>query len=148
MADRPAEVASVPPHSATYFGSPAPDAGYVLRLIKMMEPSITGAEGIERHDLRAGIQATALRRASVLGRAPVRSDVEWALAYWGFGLAGRFSPADPPPCGLSPDERSRLFAGAAHDWLVQRRLAQHPPVEVLRLHPGDELAAALPTRRV
>ncbi len=94
-----------------------------MKLFRMAEPSITGAEGIDRLDLRAAIQATALRRASVLGRAPTLSDLEWALAYWGFGLAGKFDPSGATASGMDPAERDELFSGCAHDALRQRRVA-------------------------
>jgi hypothetical protein len=136
---RPGEALSLPRSSTPYLGTPAPDAGYVLRIYRHLEPSIVGAEGIDKHDLRAAIVATALRRASVMGRAPVRQDVEWALAYWGFGLQGEMPPADRPPSGIGADERAELFAGAAHDVLRQRLIASHPSLEALELHPRHEL---------
>jgi len=122
-ASRPAEVATHPHGKGVLLGSPVPDAGFALRLYRAIEPSVIGTQGIDPLDLRAAIQATALARASQLGRAPVRADIEWAVAYWGFGLKGQFDVSDRPPSGIHPAERNDLFSGCAHDVLKQRKIA-------------------------
>jgi hypothetical protein len=122
-AGRPADVANSPRIRGALLGSPAPDAGYVLKLYRSIEPSITGAEGIDRLDLRTAVQTTALVRASTAGRAPVIGDIEWALAFWGFGLDGVFEAVDPPPSEIDTEGRAELFRGCAHDTLKQRRIA-------------------------
>ncbi len=140
QASRPGEVALSPGWEGELLGSPAPDAGYVLKLLRMVEPSITGVEGTDRLDLRAAIQVTALRRASVLGRAPTLSDLEWALAYWGFGLAGKFDPSGVSASGMDPTGRDELFKGCAHDALRQRKVAASVDPRLAGV-PARELAA-------
>lgn len=118
-------------------GSPAPDAGFVLRLYRLVEPSVTDTEGIDRFDLRTAIQSTALKRASHLGRAPTRGDVEWALAYWGFGLEGEFEPSDTPPSGIDRRRRRELFRGCSHDALKQRVIASLVEASMIPIPPKE-----------
>ncbi len=136
-AERPGDTAQSPRIEGALLGSPVPDAGYVLRLYRVVEPSIKGAEDIDRLDLRAAIQATALKRASGLGRAPTTSDIEWALAYWGFGIEGRFEPTDTPPSRVDKKTRAEVFAGCAHDAMKQRLIASSVDDSLLAMPPRE-----------
>src|SRR4029453_10385745 len=83
---------------------------------------------------RGGGVAVALKRASLLGRAPVVTDLPVAFTIWGF-------------LGEPPDElielRRPLFAEVAnpHHYPAQRRIADLVSGEVLRMSP-QEIAEA------
>jgi hypothetical protein len=82
--DRPGDMpgpAEVPWGGA--FGTPGPDAGYALRLVRGRD--LPTVDGETRPDLEAAVVAVAIARASRLGRAPVTADVEAAEAALGVG---------------------------------------------------------------
>ena len=98
------------------FGTPAPDAGYALRLLS--DRPLPGGDDA-RHDVTAAVAAVMAARASSLGRAPVAADVDAAIAL----------------LGLESPSRWAELKGIAHD---HRRL--HALVATI---PGDEIGAPL-----
>jgi hypothetical protein len=108
------------------FGNQGPDQGYVLTLVPKFEGRLRlkGAEG--RDDVTAGCVAVALKRASLLGRAPVIHDLTAAFALWGF-------LDDDPPEELV-QLRRRVFAGVSnpHHWMELQRLVDGVPDDTLR----------------
>jgi hypothetical protein len=128
-ADRPGEVV----HDGGQpvgdgFGTPGPDQGYALKLARLWEPKLVLSPGEKIDDVMAGCTAVALRRAGLLGRAPVIYDLEVAFAGWGFlTSAGADLVAFRKP----------LFEGAAHDYQVQRPVADQVPETTLRLAPAE-----------
>lgn len=127
-ATRPADVSTRPYTESRLGGRPGPDQGYALNLVERFLPRLQLAVGEHTEDVVAGCVAVAMRRASVLGRAPVTHDLELA-----FNLFGFLSQA-------APDEliewRGKVFAGAAHHYLTQRELADLVPEDTLRLTPA------------
>lgn len=109
-------------------GVPGPDQGYALRLAARLADRLVLAPGEHADDVLAGAVAIALRRAALFGRAPVSADLELALS--AFGYLGE-APTDVVA------RRHGLFAGAAHDYLTQRRLAALLPDALLRRRPGE-----------
>jgi hypothetical protein len=110
------------------FGTPGPDQGYALKLAHQMAGRLQPAEDEDLHDAVEGCLGIALRRAALFGRAPVIWDLELAFTLWGYmGDA----PAD------LVQERIGLFKGAAHDYWLQRAIADRVPEATLRLTPAQ-----------
>lgn len=110
-------------------GSPGPDQGYIYVLARRFKGRLQLAPGEHEVDAVAGGVAVALKRASLLGRAPVLLDLTVAFTIWGFlGDA-------------APDElvelRRPLFAEAAnpHRYPEKRRIADLVPDTALRQTP-------------
>ncbi|RIK07759.1 MAG: hypothetical protein DCC49_09815 [Acidobacteria bacterium] len=102
-------------------GTPGPDAGYAFLLFERIRKRLVAVSGESPADVKVAITATALRRASHFGRGPTSGDLEWAATYWGM-----FEADSSPPSGLKAQDRASLFAGCAHDFALQRRIALHP----------------------
>jgi hypothetical protein len=85
-------------------------------------------------DALAGASAVALKRASLLGRAPVLADLTVALTVWGF-----LGDASPDLIAF----RQPRFAEVAHPhhYAELRRVVDMVPAEVLRRSPDDVAAA-------
>ena len=128
LLDRPAEQVGLEPPVGPRFGTTGPDAGYGLKLARMMEPKLVLAGDEHAEDVVAGGFACGARRASFLGRAPVIYDMEWAYGLWGY-------------LGGAPDDlvewRGRLFRGAAEHYWDQREIVDAVKVEALRLTPAQ-----------
>lgn len=112
-------------------GNPGPDQGYALKLARLLEPELQLAEGEHAKDALAGIVAVGVKRASVLGRAPVIHDLRVAATLFGFLDAG----ADPDLVRL----RRELFEEVSHfhHYMELRRLVDLVPADVLRLTPDE-----------
>jgi hypothetical protein len=133
IADRPGELHGPQPRGER-LGSPGPDQGYVLRLARRFQGHLQLAPGEDEDDAVAGGVAVALKRASLLGRAPVMPDLTVAFTIWGF-------------LGEAPEElvelRRRLFAEVAspHHYPELRRIVDLVSDDVLRKSP-QEIAEA------
>lgn len=129
-ATRPADLQGAQP-VGHMLGKPGPDQGYGLSLAQKFAGRLHLAPGETEADAIAGSTAVALRRASMLGRAPVIYDFDLAFQLWGF-------------LGDAPDDlvefRKPLFAGAAHHYKHQREIADHVTEEALRLTPAEARA--------
>ena len=110
------------------FGAPGPDQGYIYVLARRFHGQLQLATDESEEDALAGAVAVALKRASLLGRAPVVHDLRVALTIWGF-------LGDAPPDLIA--YRQPLFAEVAnpHHYPEQRRLVDLVPDEVLRMTP-------------
>jgi len=134
-ADRPADFADEHRQpQGDRLGSPGPDQGYALKLARLLEPELRLQSGEHARDALAGIVGVALKRASVLGRAPVIHDLRIAATLFGF-LDG--SP-DPVLVRL----RRELFEEVDHfhHYVELRRLVDLVPADVLRQTP-EQVAA-------
>ncbi len=136
MAGRPGEVVGGPHPQGPGLGSPGPDQGYVLGLARRFGDRLALTDGEGREEALAGCCAVALRRASLLARAPVIGDVRLALELFGY--------LGPAPADLVKWRRAR-FTGIAHDhdhgYDAARQLAHLVPEPTLRSSP-EEVAAA------
>jgi hypothetical protein len=127
LADRPGELPKGQPRGDR-LGNQGPDQGYVLRLVRRFEGKLTLTAGEHERDALAGAVAVALKRASLLGRAPIIHDLTVALTIWGF-------------LGAAPDElvalRKPLFEEVWHPYQYadQRRIADLVPDAALRMAP-------------
>jgi hypothetical protein len=128
-ADRPAELVHQGGQPVgDLFGVAGPDQGYALKLVRLWDDKLVLAPGEERRDVLAGCVAVAMKRAGLFGRAPVIYDVEVGFAVWGYlTSAGAELVAFRKP----------LLRGAADDYHVQRRVADHVPPLTLRLTPAE-----------
>ena len=131
-ADRPADFADDHRQPVgDLLGSPGPDQGYALRLARLLEPELHLTEHEHAKDALAGIVAIGLKRASVLGRAPVIHDLRIAATIFGF--------LDPSPDRELVSLRHRLFEEVSHfhHYMELRRLVDMVPASVLRLTPAQ-----------
>jgi hypothetical protein len=125
-ADRPSDEANAVVPAGRRFGHTGPDLGYGLKLAKRFEPRLALAGSDSVDDAVAGCFAVGSRRASSFGRAPVVYDMEFAYTLWGLLGGG-------PPDLIAL--RSPLFRGAAHDYWIQRSIADRVKEDALRLTP-------------
>lgn len=114
------------------FGTPGPDQGYVLVLARRFAGQLQLASDENEDDALAGAVAVALKRASLIGRAPVLPDLTVALTVWGY-----LGDASPDLIAY----RQPLFAEVSnpHHYPELRRIVDLVPDDVLRLTP-DEVA--------
>lgn len=127
-ADRPADQANPRIPTGPRFGHTGPDLGYGLKLARRFADRLELAEGESADDAVAGCFAVGSRRAAEFGRAPVIYDMEFAYTCWGY-LGGA-------PAGLVAF-RVPLFQSAAHDYWIQRDIADRVRDEALRLTPAE-----------
>jgi hypothetical protein len=131
-ADRPADFADRRRQpTGDLLGSPGPDQGYALKLAPLLAAELHLTEGEHQRDVLAGIVAVGLKRASLLGRAPVIHDLRIAATLFGF-----LDPsADPALVRL----RKLLFEEVDHfhHYPELRRLVDLVPADVLRQTPAD-----------
>lgn len=122
-ATRPGDLVGSQP-TGYLLGKPGPDQGYGLALAQRFAGRLQLTTGEHEADAVAGCTAVALRRASMLGRAPVIYDFDLAFTIWGY-------------LGDAPEDlvayRAPLFAGASHHYRQQREIADRVPEETLRL---------------
>jgi hypothetical protein len=131
--ERPAELVSLRAPDGPGFGATGPDLGFGLKLAQQVAERAVLAKGEHIQDAVAGCFACGARRASLFHRAPVVHDMELAFALWGF------LPGAPPELVAY---RRPLFAGIAHDYARQRKLAGSVSPEALRLSP-EQVKAGL-----
>ena len=83
LATRPGDLHGENPHGER-FGHPGPDQGYALLLAKRLCDRLHLEPGEAVDDVIAGCVGVALKRASLLGRAPVIYDLTAAYTVWGY----------------------------------------------------------------
>jgi len=116
--DRPAEVTLPVRSRARSMGAPGPDQGFALKLARRFADRLVLSQGEDAEDVMVGCALLAARRAASLGRAPCVHDLSWAFSEWGF--------LGDAPAGLVA-RRRQAFAGAAHDYVIQRALVDGSP---------------------
>jgi hypothetical protein len=125
MADRPGDLEAAQP-SGALFGKQGPDQGYALVLARLFRGALHLEDGEHEDDAVAGCLGVALKRSSLLGRAPLVHDWRVAFTVWGF--------RDPKPADELVALRRPLFAEVAHPnhYLEQRHIADAVPPDILR----------------
>jgi hypothetical protein len=83
LAKRPGDLLGENPQGDR-FGHPGPDQGYAVLLAKRLCDRLHLEPGEKVDDVIAGCVAVALKRASLLGRAPVIYDLTAAYTVWGY----------------------------------------------------------------
>lgn len=139
LVDRPGDFVGTtgqPDVDAGRMGSPGPDQGYALKLVKLIAPDFHLSESEHLEDAETIVVLTALKRASLFGRAPVIFDLRIAATVW--GLFDAQAPKDLVA------ERVRRFEGArlvAHHYPEVREVVDAVPAETLRRTEADIDAA-------
>ncbi len=121
------------------FGTPAPDAGYALKLAAGRDLAL--AEHEHRADAEALVAAVAAARASRVGRAPVKADVDAAIVILGYDAPSEFGAARAAAIGAAahhhPERIRHVLAGipldvfdASVDELRERVAAGESLVEI------------------
>ena len=121
-ATRPGDLRGENPHGDR-FGNPGPDQGYALGLAKRLANSLHLEPGESIDDVMAGCVGVALKRASLLGRAPVIYDLTAAYTIWGYLdenpdaelVALRKMAFDEAALPLHYTERHRIVAAVIDD---------------------------------
>lgn len=134
VADRPADLVGPKRPAGSRFGTPGPDQGFALRLVRRFEDRVHLVPEESMEDVLYGAALLASKRAGLLGRAPCVYDLDAVFALFGFLV-------ESPPEELVA-ERRRLFASASRDYVAQRALVDAVPDETLQL-PASELGARL-----
>ncbi|MGC8627089.1 MAG: hypothetical protein ACP5VR_05940 [Acidimicrobiales bacterium] len=111
---RPAEIVALRHPVGLRLGSTGPNLGFGLKLAKKVASRAVLTSGEHLEDAVAGCFVCGARRASTFHRAPVVHDMEWAFTLWGF------MPGAPAALVAY---RAPLFAGASHDYVRQRAIA-------------------------
>lgn len=128
--DRPADFADAERQpSGARLGSQGPDQGYALKLATVLEPDLHLTDGEHAKDALTGIVAVGLKRASIIGRAPVLNDVRVGATLFGY--------LDPTPDEELVRLRRSLFeeVGHFHHYAELRHIADLVPADVLRQTP-------------
>jgi hypothetical protein len=123
-ADRPGDLAARQP-TGPGLGRPGPDQGYLLTLTDRFRGQLHLHPGEDEDDALAGATAVGLKRAAILGRAPVIHDLTVGLTVWGF--------LDPAADKALVDLRHPMFAGCSHPHheAQRRAIAAAVPSSVL-----------------
>ena len=127
MAERPGDLKTGQPRGA-HFGNPGPDQGYALVLARPAAATSCTCQPDESvDDVIQGTVPIALKRASMMGRAPVIHDLTLAFTIWGF-------LDDKPPPDLV-ETRKKLFAEVAlpGHHAERERIVAMVPLSTLRL---------------
>lgn len=128
--DRPADFADTDRQPVGgRLGSQGPDQGYALKLARLLEGELRLTDGEHARDAIAGIVAVGLKRASLLGRAPVIHDLRIGATLFGF-LDGS---ADAALVRLRKGLFEEVFH--FHHYAELRQIADMVPAEVLRQTP-------------
>jgi hypothetical protein len=90
-------------------------------------------EGVDHHDLVAGVAALASKRAGLFGRGPSRSDVEVSLRLVGI---------NDHSAALSAAWQVR-FAGIGHSYFRLRDFVDAVGDDLLRVSPADAATLSL-----
>jgi hypothetical protein len=130
--DRPSELLAPMRPRGRELGSPGPDQGYALLLFqKLFASRVEVPEGESSEDVMTASATVASARAALFGRAPIGQDLELALVVLGY-------MGDAPASLVA--WRQRLVRGAAHDYRVQRRVADVIEDDTLRMTPAEARA--------
>ena len=123
---RPGEVGPNEPTGAL-FGRPGPNIGFALTLVERQQGSWQLGPHEHLEDAGAVVAEIAMKRAAGFGRAPVKHDVDVAVALFGYDRVDEtWQPA-----------RARFVHGAEHDYATRRRLVDAVPDDLLRVAASD-----------
>jgi hypothetical protein len=137
--DRPAEIEGLQP-TGPALGYPGPDQGFILKIAQRLRPRICTQSGEHIDDAINGSIGIALRRASLMSRAPVIHDLTIALTIWGW------FDTDPPADLVSI--RSTVFSGVrnlGHHYGAARNIVDAVPETTLRATP-DQISLLYPAQ--
>lgn len=128
VAERPGEVVAAGQPRGHLLGSPGPDLGYALVLAERFGDRLELGPHEKTGDAVSAGTGIAMRRCSLLGRAPIPQDVELGLTVLGY-LGGA-------PDDLVEWRRHRVH-GAGHGYAERREIVDAVKEEALRLTPVE-----------
>lgn len=122
--DRPGDYVGPPPKGPA-LGTTGPDAGYAYKLVRQFDDRLHLGD-VSRDDAVSGCVALAMRRAALMGRAPVVHDLTVAFTVYGF--------FDPKPDPALAAARARAFAEieSHHHYFERRQVVDAVAEEALR----------------
>ncbi len=123
---RPAELKGPRRSGGRLFGSPGPDQGYALHIAEGYVEKLTLRPEESLSDAVTALVVIGSKRASIFGRAPMKSDIDFAVALLRLSqeISGSFVAV-----------RKRLLVGLSHDYISQRELADLFSEDLLKLTP-------------
>jgi hypothetical protein len=127
---RPGEVGTKIP-DGQWAGNPSPNGGFAISLVRRQQDAWTLGPHEYIGDAAAVVAEIAMKRASQFGRAPMKGDVDIAVA-----LLGYDGTADVAFVAL----RSGMVHDADHHYEPRRGAVDLVPAELLR-HPGAQILA-------
>lgn len=121
---RPGEILGRQPEGPG-LGTPGPDPGYAMTLAEAFRDRLHLQAGEHADDAIAGATAVALKRSSLLGRAPISHDLTVAFTIWGF--------LDSNPDKRLVELRFEMFeeCRSPHHYPKTRAIADAVPASVL-----------------
>ncbi len=127
--DRPGDYAGPPPKGPS-LGTTGPDAGYAYKLVRQFDDRLHLGD-VDRSDAVAGAVAVAMRRAALVGRAPIVHDLAVAFTVFGF--------FDPTPDPALVRARGKAFAQieSHHHYSERRQVVDAVSEEALRQPHGS-----------
>lgn len=114
-------------------GSPGPNIGYALTLAARVRDRLALAPHESADDAVSVIAEVAMRRAAMFGRAPVKPDVDLAIALLGYDGSASLEVAVA---------RSHAVHHAEHDYATRRGVVDLVTCDLLRAPADDPDAAA------
>jgi len=133
---RPGEIVPDAMPEGGLYGNHGPDIGYAYKIVHRLAHKVKVTSGENHEDAEAGAIAVAMRRAALMGRAPILADLDVAFTIWGFY-------DDQPPSGLRV-LRAEMFEGAReelHGYDLRREIANVVSEHALRMTPAAVTAA-------
>lgn len=130
--DRPGEIGPDEPEGRL-FGRPGPNIGYALTLVQRQHGAWKIGEHEHLEDADAVVSEIAMKRAASFGRAPVKADVDVAVALLGYDGSGD---------ARWVERRTRLVHGADHGYATRRGVVDAVPDTVVRASIAEATARA------
>ena len=131
-AGRPGDLGPSQP-GGSLLGSPGPNIGYACTLAERARARLSLAPHESIDDAVSVISEIAMKRAAVFGRAPVKADVDLAIAVLGYDGSATADVAAA---------RAHAIHHADHDYSTRRRVVDLVPDDMLRGTPIDLADAA------
>lgn len=128
-AGRPGEIVGGQPKGQA-LGTTGPDQGYAYKLVRHVEDRLHLGD-VKRADAVAGCVALAMKRAGLMGRAPVVHDLMAAFTVYGF------LDTDPPAELVALRQEAFAEVDSHHHYLERRHLVDRVPDEILRKSPAE-----------
>ena len=120
---RPGDATATGQPEGELLGRPGPNVGYALTIVKRVESSWHLAEGEFVDDAAAVVAEIAMKRAAHFGRAPVKYDIELAVALLGYDRIHDTTWAK---------QRQLLTLGAEHHYEARRRIVDSVGDDLLK----------------
>jgi len=111
---------SAHPTTGAGYGSTAPGGGFALTIAQREVGKLAFQHDHDRHDVELGVGLVAEKRASLVGRGPILSDVHVAMDLFGLRTID-----------VVDDRVAAPFTGLAHSYARQRQFVDAVDVDQL-----------------